>query len=300
MALESRTARGAPATRATSSAARRRPSRSSTRTGIRCRIAASRATTAPDSNGYSRLTDGDPATYWKSNPYLTKPFTGEDDALHPQWVTIDLAGPHPVNAIRIDWAEPFARRYLVQVLDRRGANQAADERHVGHVPGRLGDRRQRAASVTLRLSTSPMPRAYPAHLDDGIVEHLRHARAERSAQLRRLRDRARSRSARRPQTASSTTSSGTPPTRTRRRRSARRSIRGTSRPTRGRRTSEQVGLDLFYTSGYTRGLPAMIPIVDALRHARGRGRADRLSEGAQVSDLLDRDGRGARRPVHAA
>ena len=67
-----------------------------------------------DSNGFSRLTDGDPATYWKSNPYLTKPFTGEDDALHPQWVTIDLADPHPVNAIRIDWAEPFARRYLVQ------------------------------------------------------------------------------------------------------------------------------------------------------------------------------------------
>ena len=80
-----------------------------------------------DTNGYSRLTDGDAATYWKSNPYLTKAFTGEDDALHPQWVTIDLANTLPVNAIRIDWAEPFARRYLVQDLDRRGSNQAADE-----------------------------------------------------------------------------------------------------------------------------------------------------------------------------
>ena len=39
---------------------------------------------------YSRMTDGDPATYWKSNPYLTSKFTGEDDSLHPQWVILDL------------------------------------------------------------------------------------------------------------------------------------------------------------------------------------------------------------------
>jgi hypothetical protein len=38
-----------------------------------------------DGNGWSRLTDGDIHSYWKSNPYLTKGFTGEDDSLHPQW-----------------------------------------------------------------------------------------------------------------------------------------------------------------------------------------------------------------------
>ena len=67
-----------------------------------------------DGNGWSRLTDGDPKSYWKSNPYLTKAFTGEDDSLHPQWVMIDLGSKIEVNAIRIAWAEPYARKYSVQ------------------------------------------------------------------------------------------------------------------------------------------------------------------------------------------
>src|ERR1700730_14992619 len=64
--------------------------------------------------GYYRLTDGDLNSYWKSNPYLSQAFTGEDDALHPQWVFLDFAAAHPITAIRIAWAEPYARRYLVQ------------------------------------------------------------------------------------------------------------------------------------------------------------------------------------------
>jgi hypothetical protein len=67
-----------------------------------------------DGNGWSRLTDGDPKSYWKSNPYLTKKFTGEDDSLHPQWVMIDLGTKLDVNAIRIAWAEPYAKKYAVQ------------------------------------------------------------------------------------------------------------------------------------------------------------------------------------------
>ncbi len=67
-----------------------------------------------DGNGWSRLTDGDESSYWKSNPYLTETFTGEDDALHPQWVMIDLGARVDVNAIRIAWANPYARRYAVQ------------------------------------------------------------------------------------------------------------------------------------------------------------------------------------------
>jgi hypothetical protein len=53
-------------------------------------------------------------TYWKSNPYLTSRFTGESDALHPQWVVIDLGGEKPVNAMRIVWASPYAINYQVE------------------------------------------------------------------------------------------------------------------------------------------------------------------------------------------
>jgi hypothetical protein len=64
--------------------------------------------------GYSRLTDGDPKTFWKSNPYLSKAFTREEDSLHPQWIIVDLGEYYDVNAIRIEWCEPSARKYEVQ------------------------------------------------------------------------------------------------------------------------------------------------------------------------------------------
>jgi hypothetical protein len=67
-----------------------------------------------DTVGYSRITDGDTDSYWKSNPYLTQAFTGEDDALHPQWVILDLASRMDVSSIRIAWAEPHATKYAVQ------------------------------------------------------------------------------------------------------------------------------------------------------------------------------------------
>jgi hypothetical protein len=63
---------------------------------------------------FSRLTDGDPATYWKSNPYLTKKFTAEEDSLHPQWIVVEFDVPEDISAIRIDWANPYARKYVVQ------------------------------------------------------------------------------------------------------------------------------------------------------------------------------------------
>jgi hypothetical protein len=76
-----------------------------------------RGTTRNDGTGnagFSRLTDGDPSTYWKSSPYLTQHFTGESDSLHPQWVILDLSVNQMVDSIRIAWANPYATRYVVQ------------------------------------------------------------------------------------------------------------------------------------------------------------------------------------------
>ena len=82
-----------------------------------------------EDDGYSRVNDGDANTYWKSNPYLTKRFTGEDDALHPQWVVIDLEAKHHLNAIRIEWGEPYARAFAVQYWV--GTGDAMDEQNTG-------------------------------------------------------------------------------------------------------------------------------------------------------------------------
>src|SRR5436189_48886 len=64
--------------------------------------------------GYSRIDDGDPGTFWKSNPYLDEHFTGEKNSGGPQWLMIDLDNETPVDAIRILWAKPFATNYTVE------------------------------------------------------------------------------------------------------------------------------------------------------------------------------------------
>jgi len=61
-----------------------------------------------------RPVPGPNLTYWKSNPYLTSKFTSENDALHPQWVVADLKAEKPVNAVRIAWASPYATSYQVE------------------------------------------------------------------------------------------------------------------------------------------------------------------------------------------
>ena len=65
-------------------------------------------------DGYSRITDGNEDSFWKSNPYLDSPFTGESDDAHPQWVVIDLGATKPVNSIRIHWGTPYAEQYRVE------------------------------------------------------------------------------------------------------------------------------------------------------------------------------------------
>jgi F5/8 type C domain len=111
-------------------------------------------------DGYSGLNDGDLNSYWKSNPYLSKRFTGEDDSLHPQWVVINLGKNEDVDAIRIAWAEPFAQAYEVQYW--AGTGDAMDEQDKGtwktFVSGSVTD--GQGGTATLRLAPSPVNTRY--------------------------------------------------------------------------------------------------------------------------------------------
>ncbi len=67
-----------------------------------------------NNDGYSRISDGDEDSYWKSNPYLDPYFTAEDEQAHAQWIVIDLGSRKPVNSIRIQWGAPYAKRFEVE------------------------------------------------------------------------------------------------------------------------------------------------------------------------------------------
>jgi hypothetical protein len=68
---------------------------------------------------FSRMTDGDSTTYWKSNPYLSGKFTHDPDSANPQWVVVDFALLQDINAIQISWANPYATKYVVEYWSGR-------------------------------------------------------------------------------------------------------------------------------------------------------------------------------------
>ncbi|MDP9162072.1 MAG: discoidin domain-containing protein [Acidobacteriota bacterium] len=212
----------------------------------------------PDGLSYSRLTDGDLKTYWKSNPYLTKQFTGEDDSVHPQWVLIDLANPQDVNAIRINWAEPYARNYLVQYWTGKDPlYEAANGSWVTFQGGEING--GNGGDATIRLSRTPLPvqfvRIWMTDSSNTCDTHGSHDRRNclgfainelflgTNAADGKLHDVIRH-TADRGQT--TTICSSVDPWH-----------EGSVVNQRG----DQVGFDLFYTSGITRGLPAMIPVA---------------------------------------
>jgi hypothetical protein len=106
------------------------------------------------SESYSRLDDGDPQTYWKSNPYLSSRFTGEADELHPQWAVIDLGKSTPVDAVRVTWVNPYAVDYDVQYWT--GADAIGDPEHGSWRTFTGGSvRSAQGAEVTTRLEPTP-------------------------------------------------------------------------------------------------------------------------------------------------
>lgn len=108
-----------------------------------------------------RPLQGSNLTYWKSNPYLTSHFTGESDTLHPQWVIVDLQSEKQVNAVQIAWKNPYATTYRAEYwsgtraldFDRgpEGEWKVFASGLVNHAVG---------GKVTLKLSDRPVSTQY--------------------------------------------------------------------------------------------------------------------------------------------
>src|ERR1044072_8384078 len=108
-------------------------------------------------DGYSRLDDGDSRTFWKSNPYLDEHFTGQANASLPQWIVVDFEEKKSINAIRLNWAEPFATVYDVQFGDfssLEGVSQSEPDEWHTFPNGEV--RTQHSGEVETRLSTEPV------------------------------------------------------------------------------------------------------------------------------------------------
>ncbi len=211
-----------------------------------------------DTIGYSRLTDGDPASFWKSNPYLTKAFTGEDDSLLPQWVMLDLSVPQPLDAIRIEWGEPFASRYVVQYwtgtdpVHKPGDGAWKVFPHGAVTAGKGGDETVRLADlpvtaqfIRVQMSESSN-RCSTAHDDprDCVGYAIREIHLGTRTPDGALHDLVRHTP---DQDQTATWCSSIDPWH--------------EESDLNEKAGDQVGFDLFYKSGITRGLPAMIPIA---------------------------------------
>lgn len=213
--------------------------------------------------GYSRLTDGSLSTYWKSNPYLTERYTGESDALHPQWVIIDLGHPTLVDTIRIAWAAPYATNYTVQYWSGRGPHQDPLHKPTTGVWAAFPDgvvTNGHGGTPTLRLSPTPMLVRFvrirmtassntcddqgPSDPRNCVGYAIRELYLGTTSPDGEFHDALRHTPG---PTQTATYCSSVDPWHTSKSRINPREA--------------QVGFDLFFTSGVTRGLPALIPIA---------------------------------------
>ena len=208
--------------------------------------------------GFSRLTDGDTNSFWKSNPYLTQHFTGESDALHPQWVLMDLAQVQMVNSIRIAWAAPFAIHYIVQYWTGDDPIKAPT-RGVWETFPQGVVRASKGGNETIALSSSPIAVRFvriwmtessntcdadgsgdPRNCVGYAIRELYLGTAGGSEFHDVVRHTA-------DQEQTTTYCSSVDPW---------------HEPSDiGSTTQAQVGFDLFYNSGVTRGIPAMMPVA---------------------------------------
>jgi hypothetical protein len=108
-----------------------------------------------------RPVQGPNLSHWKSNPYLTSKFTGESDALHPQWVVMDLRAEKPVSAVRIAWASPYAKSYQVEYWVGKNAldfDRGPQGEWKTFPSGAL--KNAQGGTVTLKLTDAPVTARY--------------------------------------------------------------------------------------------------------------------------------------------
>jgi hypothetical protein len=105
-----------------------------------------------NNTAFSKLDDGDAATFWKSNPYLDTVYTHEAQA-QPQWAVIELGDPQQIDAATITWAAPYATQYRLQYWI--GADEYDPKgRWIDFPAGVIAD--GQGGKVTLRLSSAPV------------------------------------------------------------------------------------------------------------------------------------------------
>jgi hypothetical protein len=109
--------------------------------------------------GESMLTDGKADTYWKSNPYLTSKFTGDPDARNPQWVIVDLGAEKQIGDIRINWAEPHATAYEMRYWVGRTPLGRAPSGEWKVVPGGTV-KDGKGGAVEMKFSEAPVKARY--------------------------------------------------------------------------------------------------------------------------------------------
>jgi hypothetical protein len=208
--------------------------------------------------GYSRLTDGDRASYWKSNPYLSSVFSGENEADFPQWIVIDLGGWEAVDTIGIDWGSPFARSYRVQFWSGQDAMRMPERGEWHDFPAGLV---ARGAGGSARHRLTPIPirtRYVKIEMTDSSGTCDPHGAGDRrncvGYAIREL-------------YLGTTAGDGTLHDLVKHDKSQAQTVTQCSsvdpwhEPGDIETHGDQSGLDLFYTSGVTRGLPAMVPVA---------------------------------------
>jgi sugar lactone lactonase YvrE len=200
-------------------------------------------------------------SYWKSNPYLTSKFTGENDSSHPQWVVVDLQAEKSVNAIRIAWENPYAATYQVEYwVGKRALDFDAGPQGEWKTFPSGAQKNAKGGTISLKLADTPVLTQYvrvlmtessntcDQHGSDDVrncvgyaVRDIRVGAVDSSGafvEIQKL-------ISERPTTY---TSSSIDPWHS-------------STDVNDTGGGEHTGFDLFFTSGITNNLPAMLPVT---------------------------------------